>query len=681
MNKSWNVDLVGVLADEDYVLNSIDKQAIYINSQNVIQFFVKIISEAPESFPNVKLVTCFGNDLEKWGFEDNYHNHLFDRIKALKDFLKDNLVVFKPQRRVIYDHTEVYIAREIKLVPKSESYCDEVSLISLPVFSAEEHGCTLVEFTEKLKKRKYVGRIENISIEQNDTPEFVLWKNGEYDFIIFGEFENHNYAHGGFAFTVNKPIKSIPFKEEWIDDCYQHEDIMFVPFEIYSYISGMMTAADTNGETNVGQIPEPVQDAEKQVAVTIAEVNFPKKQEGIMVERAVRDELERKGELAPLSEAEFSEEKLMDKFVQVTREQGLLYDVKDLYNFHTAMKSSNLVILAGMSGTGKSKIVQAYGKALGLFDNYQMTFIPVRPSWTDDADLIGYADTLHMVYRPGDSGLINALISAKENKKKLHIICFDEMNLARVEHYFSQFLSVLEIESGPRRVLRLYNDNLENRLYNSAQYPPVFPIGDNVIFVGTVNLDESTYHFSDKVLDRANVISLNVMPFNKLRELTEEMLTVAEEKRTPLKKEKETVNFEIYDGFKHCSRQILLSEKELSVLWEIHQELQKVSKNIGAGPRIVRQIDKYLKNLPQNEYLNRQDAFDLQIVQRILTKVRGPEEQLRQFLGTYDFHNDTITDSKLGDILDSYHDVSEFFETRNVIIQKAKELKINGYTL
>ena len=90
---------------------------------------------------------------------------------------------------------------------------------------------------------------------------------------------------------------------------------------------------------------------------------------------------------------------------------------KDLYNFHTAMKSSNLVILAGMSGIGKSKLVQAYGESLGLTDKYQMTFIPVRPAWTDDADVIGYADTLNHVYRPGDSGVINALLECKGKQK------------------------------------------------------------------------------------------------------------------------------------------------------------------------------------------------------------------------------------------------------------------------
>ncbi|WP_026691862.1 McrB family protein [Peribacillus kribbensis] len=683
MNKSWNSDLVGILADEDYVLNTIDKQAIYINSQNVIQFFVKIISEEPESFPNVKLVTCYATDLERWGFEDNYNDLQHFRIRALQDFLQDNLVVFKPIRKVLFDHTEVFVGREIRLIPKAESFQDDVSLIPLPIFSEDEHGSSYSEFVYRLQNRKYIGRVDNISNEPNDTPKYILWKNNNEEYRVFGEFSGHHYAHGGFALSVHEPLKSIAFKDEWIDDCYDYgESIMFITFDILSAISELVAVGEDLDEDVPEIKPDEAHIASQEVAAAIA-VEPPKSKDTVKeaIPQQQTQEQERKTEPMPLTEVEISEERLMDEFTHITREQGLLYDQADLYNFHTAMKSSNLVILAGMSGTGKSKLVQAYAKALGLFDSHQMTFIPVRPAWTDDADLIGYADTLHMVYRPGDSGLINTLMSAKENKKKLHIICFDEMNLARVEHYFSQFLSVLENESGPRRVLRLYNEDLENRLYNSAQYPPIIPIGENVIFVGTVNLDESTYHFSDKVLDRANVISLNVLPFKNLRLLSEEMKNAAEEKRWPLKKEKESITFEMYESFRNNDREIQLSNNELELLWEIHQELQSVNKNIGAGPRIVRQIDMYLKNLPNSEILSRQDAVDLQIVQRIMTKVRGPEEQLKKFLGTYDSINGTVIDSSLADILDKFHEVSEFYNTRNMIIHKAKELKINGYTL
>lgn len=114
-------------------------------------------------------------------------------------------------------------------------------------------------------------------------------------------------------------------------------------------------------------------------------------------------------------------------------------------------------------GTGKSQLIKAYSKALQLGEN-QLNFITVRPFWQDDSDLLGYADTVNSVYRPGDSGLIETLISASKNPDSLYLVCFDEMNLARVEHYFSQFLSVLELPEADRKI-RLYNEDLGTRLY------------------------------------------------------------------------------------------------------------------------------------------------------------------------------------------------------------------------
>jgi 5-methylcytosine-specific restriction endonuclease McrBC GTP-binding regulatory subunit McrB len=351
-----------------------------------------------------------------------------------------------------------------------------------------------------------------------------------------------------------------------------------------------------------------------------------------------------------------------------------LYETKDLINFHTAMKSSTLVILAGMSGTGKSKLVELYGNALGLKEN-QLRIIPVRPSWTDDADLLGYVDLIHNVYRPGDCGLIDTLIEAEQNEDGMYIVCFDEMNLARVEHYFSQFLSALEAE---KKILRLYNEELRARLYNHEDYPPTIEIGSNIMFVGTVNLDESTYHFSDKVLDRSNVIKLNVASFQDLLKFNE-INSNDDDQRVPHFIHEWT--FTDFCSMKNTSQYVELTKRELSFFEVLHKELHEVSKNMGVGPRIIKQIDLYLKNLPNQVEVDRGLAFDLQIVQRILTKLRGPEHQLKSFIGTVDATSGELIDSTFMDILSQFTDISVFEETVEVLIQKAKELRANGYTI
>lgn len=666
-NKYWTNDLIGVLAIDDPSA-PYNKSAIFINSQDSLQFLIKLISLPSDSFPNVKLITCFASELEKWGFEDDPYTPDERRKEYLREFLSDSLIVFNAERRMLHNHTEVYNASNIRLISKAESYHDNVSLFPIPIFSQSTHHLTYAEFIDKLKHRKFVGRIENISTEPNDTPSFILWKQNNREYHILGEFDKHQYAHGGFGFSIRNELKEAIYSEEWLDDSYVDAtlipNLMFVTLEIYQYLTGTLEAAEpvmVNEEEAKLDTTESIRQLGNIDKTTVAISSVP-----VALKTPIQPLVATSIEIEGTPEHRF-----LEHFIATTHELGLLYAEKDLINFHTSMKSSNLVILAGMSGTGKSKLVNAYSRALGLYSD-QFTFIPVRPSWTDDADLIGYADTLHMVYRPGDSGLINALKQAEKEEDKLFIICFDEMNLARVEHYFSQFLSILEMEPG-RRSLRLYNDELANTLYNSAQYPPTITIKDNVMFVGTVNLDESTYHFSDKVLDRANVLQLEVLPFHQLLEIGD--------KKKVVHSRDQVIDYEAYDLFKNKNRNIDLSEEEIEFLWELHCALQKVNQQMGVGQRIVRQIDAYLKNLPQQDTLTRSEALDIQIVQRILTKVRGSEEQLQPLLGNYERNYGHLSSSNFMDLLNRYSSLSQFEKTKKAIINKARELKLNGYSV
>ena len=124
------------------------------------------------------------------------------------------------------------------------------------------------------------------------------------------------------------------------------------------------------------------------------------------------------GEVVKDSAIEISLEHKNDEMIisfmdYYSRESNLYYDIKDFVNFHTAMKCSNLVILSGLSGTGKSQLVEIYAKALGIdnddLENEQLLFVPVRPSWNDDSDLLGYVDLIQMTYRPSDTGFIDLL--------------------------------------------------------------------------------------------------------------------------------------------------------------------------------------------------------------------------------------------------------------------------------
>ena len=126
------------------------------------------------------------------------------------------------------------------------------------------------------------------------------------------------------------------------------------------------------------------------------------------------------------------------------KEQGFYFSPGMIENFFLSMKTKPFVILAGISGTGKTKLVQLFAEAIGATEeNGQFNLIPVRPDWNDPTDLLGYRD-LSGVFKPGKLTQIFLEASQPENQDKPYFVCLDEMNLARVEHYFSDLLSVME---------------------------------------------------------------------------------------------------------------------------------------------------------------------------------------------------------------------------------------------
>lgn len=372
-------------------------------------------------------------------------------------------------------------------------------------------------------------------------------------------------------------------------------------------------------------------------------------------------------DLAQIPMAEKNEALILNMMEYYAQKSRCYYKRSDFVNFHTAVKCNDLVILSGLSGTGKSSLVNIYAKALGLnasadLEDSQILMVPVRPSWNDDADLLGYVDLAHMVYHAADSGFVDFLVRAQreENKNKLFLVCFEEMNLARVEHYFSQFLSILERPAGQRE-LQLYDKQYMGKLYNAADYPFRIEIGSNVKFIGTVNVDETTFHFSDKVLDRANVIELAVLNY----------ATEWEDKSFAAIGKTQIWSTQDYE--KLLAKDSVSNELELrALLWDVHCALQSLSSKYGAGPRVVKSVVKYLSNLPAEEGLSFEDALDLQLAQRVLTKLRGVESVVGPALRE-------DGESSLFAVLEKHKALSPFARCRAILAQKKKEIESYGY--
>ncbi|MCY0903126.1 MAG: hypothetical protein OWU32_13265, partial [Firmicutes bacterium] len=200
MNKLWDVDMVGVLATEDYVRQKTGKACVFINNQNAVQFSVRLISETPGNFPNRDLFTGFSTNLESYAFEDRTWEPDAVRKEALVNFLEDKLMVFRPQQKTRRDGDDVYQMTEVRLKSKTDAFQESTTFVPVPVFCAGRHARDEAEFVEKLRARRYVGRIEHISTELHDTPAQVLFKDPLGAYTVHGVFDKHLFANGGFSF-------------------------------------------------------------------------------------------------------------------------------------------------------------------------------------------------------------------------------------------------------------------------------------------------------------------------------------------------------------------------------------------------------------------------------------------------------------------------------------------------
>ncbi len=137
---------------------------------------------------------------------------------------------------------------------------------------------------------------------------------------------------------------------------------------------------------------------------------------------------------------------VLERIGEYVSGSGFYFPQQLTHNFYLSLKTRPFVILAGISGTGKTRLVRLFAEAIGATaENGQFTLIPVRPDWSDPAELIGYRD-LSGMFQPGPLTLVIREASRPENRKKPYFVCLDEMNLARVEHYFSDMMSLLETQ-------------------------------------------------------------------------------------------------------------------------------------------------------------------------------------------------------------------------------------------
>ena len=316
-----------------------------------------------------------------------------------------------------------------------------------------------------------------------------------------------------------------------------------------------------------------------------------------------------------------------DTIVQIKKyiaAKGFSYEDGLIENFYLSLKAKPFVILAGTSGTGKTRLVKLFAEAVGATTgNGRFKMVSVRPDWSDSSDLFGHVD-LNGKFIPG--AIIDFAKQAEIDNNRPYFLCLDEMNLARVEYYLSDILSVIEtrdfiggtIQSDPLVSDTYYgSDTSAAGRYGTVRLP------ENLYIIGTVNMDETTFPFSRKVLDRANTIEfsyVDLMP--NLDELPREMPQAMNLNNAFLKTE--------YLLLGQCAAESETVNGYCLELQKVNRILQKASAHVGY--RVRDEIVFYLLNNKKYDLLAENEAMDNELMQKILPRIQGSSASVKAML-------------------------------------------------
>jgi len=622
-----------------------------------VNFYIKPLCEESKVFTtNKDLATqkyFMGQDnhtnTKALGMTINYqYLPIEDKIELIKNKLEGKLVIFKPRIKIkkdihsqsndsynIYKNIEIIAVEELKDKDFNDIYFEKIPLLNYSCETFEnklnsEDYITFNEFTPDLEGPEYIICDDFLYLNF----KLGCWQSEKRDKVVkkLMKDEKNNYQKIKINLS-DKEFMSIS------------KNIRFVSSEF------LMDFLDQNEET--------IEDKDCQE----------------ICESKVENEA---NNFENPKEIEF-----LKSFETHTMDEGLLYDPIDLYNFHICLKTNLLTILTGMTGTGKSKLTRAYSHILDVSEeNRTLLFLPVSPSFTEPSDLIGYLNPSTGIYIPSETGLTDLLVNASKNPDKIHLVVFDEMNLSQIEYWFAPFISLLE-EKEENRYLKLYGEHV--KCINDILYPSKIKIGKNIRFVGTMNLDETTRDISDRLLDRANTITLLKKSFVDLKDFNEDKMYENDYAKKSIKYQ--CPSYEDYESWINSeSPYKRLKRSELEFFDDLHDKIIKFDYQKGVSFRVLERIGIYLNNIPIDingtPKINFSDAIDLQVAQRIISKLKGSSKQFGPLIGTYDFDTEDVANSELLTLFNAEvaKSISPFERVKSALILKSKELTSYGYT-
>jgi hypothetical protein len=331
---------------------------------------------------------------------------------------------------------------------------------------------------------------------------------------------------------------------------------------------------------------------------------------------------------------------VVDAFAEATRGSGLDYGEQHhqlVVRLLASLLARPFVILTGLSGSGKSQLALKLGQ---WFGNERFSVVAVRPDWTGPEAMLGYEDLLQPPPRPWVVGEVLKLsLRAASDPDRPYLLLLDEMNLAHVERYFADFLSGMESDEPviPNLVEQEDSWRIADVKNNKLRVPR------NLFVVGTVNVDETTYMFSPKVLDRANTIEFRV----RSEDLSHAGGKPGDVDEADLGLLQTLVKAGLDTNW-HIEHRPEAAPQYEAAVTKLHQTLTAVGWEFGFRTYYdMLRFDAFASAMGIGNW---QQILDLQLLQKVLPKLNGSKRRLEPALSRLGrFCQDLAVDDKVKD--------------------------------
>ena len=407
--------------------------------------------------------------------------------------------------------------------------------------------------------------------------------------------------------NIDKPFKFFGKKAQMIEEAHEQVEIAEAQKEIADFD---LNATFGKGGNATGEINTPIKfvPAEGVSSFSGSEHSFDRTRvfPGLCM-------VDQKYELgtAKIETSDVSLKDLCDSFRNYLAHEKLYFEENTIRQFISALGTTRLVILEGLSGTGKSSLP----RYLANFMSCDSFFVPVQSTWRDRTSLVGHFNEFSQVYNETD--FLKHLYEANYLNNKVNLMVLDELNLSRIEYYFADFLSVLEYPSSEWKinVMQLpFGVEGPVQLQNGKVRIP-----ENTFFIGTANKDDSTHTITDKVYDRAITINFD--------DRNDEFSAVGTQQSIP-------VSYETLDnlfGKAKTTKTNLLTTKDKQKFKQVTDFMYDVL-DITFGNRINNQIDEFVPVFVACGG-TKEDALDFLFSSKILYKLEGRfEDYVKQGL-------------------------------------------------